>query len=136
MTWQNELIILSKKTKCKTRRRINLPNSSSSGSFGFNVRRVKSLYKVAKTSKFSAERENTGKHWARTSPHMRITTNSSRILFSATISLLMSYFCEQKQKQLFSLQKKKEINKVQSEMNTYTGIAIHAAHATIVWKFC
>lgn len=72
--------------------RTHLPNKISSGSFGFNVKRVRSLYKVAKTSKFSAERENTGKHCARTSPHMRITTNSSRMLFRATISLLISYF--------------------------------------------
>lgn len=74
----------------------HLPNNTSSGSFGFNVKRVSSLYKVARTSKFSAERENTGKHCARTSPHMRITTNSSRILFNATISLLISYYKDRK----------------------------------------
>lgn len=96
----------------------NLPNSNSSGSFGFNVKRVKSLYKVASTSKFSAERENTGKHWARTSPHMRITTNNSRILFNATMSLLMSYCRE-------------EINKwvslcaIQNNMIVIFGVYVH-----------
>lgn len=71
--------------------KISIPKRSSSGSFGLSVKRVNNLYKVANTSKLSAERENTGRHCDRTKPHMRITTNNSRILFNATISLLISY---------------------------------------------
>lgn len=109
------------------------PSNNSSGSFGFNVKRVSSLYKVAKTSRFSADRENTGKHCERTNPHMRITTNNSRMLFKATISLLMSY-CNQVSQQLVSIHR---INFFFLQMYcTYSSASIHSAHAATIWQFC
>lgn len=64
----------------------------SSGSLGLRVRRVSSRKSVARTSKFSAVRMKTGKHCERTKPQIRIITSNSRILFNATISLLISYW--------------------------------------------
>lgn len=127
---------LSSVACCSSQKQTNkLPSKSSSGSDGFSVKRVSNLYKVAKTSRFSADRENTGKHCDRTSPHIRITTNNSRILFSATRSLLISYWSRSTRTPFkMSLANNMLCNKLQIHWNTYTTTAIHSTHASTIWK--